>query len=172
MPDAARAKASRKGKRAGVAAAAVFGALIAARLAAYQLGWTGPPWEPFFGDGAVRVLQSSFSRSLPFPDAGLGAIAYAAEAIAVLWGGSERYRKQRWAVYVYAAIAFGMAIGSAFLVFLQIVVIHALCTLCLVSALLSFVLVVPAWTELAAARESSKSRRSDRSVGEMRASPM
>lgn len=108
-------------------------------------------WEPLFGDGAQRVLKSSFSRALPFPDAALGAAAYLAEALALAWGGAERWRTTPLAVYVYAAIAVAMALGSAGLVALQVLWIHALCTLCLLSALLSFVLVVPAATELAAA---------------------
>jgi uncharacterized membrane protein len=129
---------------------ALAGAVIAARLTAYQLGWTGPPWEPLFGDGSERVLRSAFSRSLPFPDAMLGMIAYLAEVIAVGWGGARRTQTEPVAVYVYAAIAASMAAGSAALVVLQVAVIHAFCTLCLASALLSFVLVVLAATELAA----------------------
>jgi uncharacterized membrane protein len=137
-------------ERVVVGVLAFAGALLAARLTAYQLGWTGPPWEPFFGDGSQRVLRSAFSRSLPFPDAMLGMIAYLAEVVAVAWGGPRRTQTEPVAVYVYAAIAAGMAAGSAALVVLQVAVIHALCTLCLASALLSFVLVVPAATELAA----------------------
>lgn len=146
-----RRNPSRAHKRIGAFVLAFAGALIAARLTAYQLGWTGPPWEPLFGDGSQRVLRSAFSRSLPFPDAMLGMIAYAAEAIAVAWGGARRFQTTPVAVYLYAAIAGGMALGSAALVVLQVAVIHAFCTLCLGSALLSFVLVVPAATELAAA---------------------
>jgi hypothetical protein len=141
---------SRPGKRALVALVSLIGAAVAARLAAFQMGWTGPPWEPFFGDGTRRVLESSFSRALPFPDAGLGVIAYVAEAIAVSWGGAARQRRRSPAVFVYAAIAASMAMGSAGLVLLQVAVVGALCTLCLFSALLSFVLVVPAAFELAA----------------------
>ena len=77
-----RGDPSRPSKRALVALLALIGAAVAGRLAAFQLGWTGPPWEPFFGDGTRRVLESPFSRSLPFPDAGLGVMAYVAEAIA------------------------------------------------------------------------------------------
>ena len=142
---------SRSAKRIAVAVLALAGAAIAARLTAYQLGWTGPPWEPLFGDGSQRVLRSAFSRSLPFPDALLGMIAYLAEVLAVAWGGARRWQTKPVAVYAYAAIAVGMALGSAVLVILQVAVIHAFCTLCLASALLSFVLVVPAATELAAA---------------------
>lgn len=138
-------------KRLVVGAVALVGAAISIRLAAYQLGWAAAPWEPFFGDGSRRVLKSAFSRSLPFPDAGAGAVAYLAEVVAVAWGGPERFRTHRLAVYVYAAIATLMALGSAGLVIVQIAFVHAFCTLCLASALISFVLVAPAWSELLAA---------------------
>jgi hypothetical protein len=49
------------------AGVACVGLLIAARLLVYQLGWTGPPLEPFFGDGTQRVVESAFSRALPLP---------------------------------------------------------------------------------------------------------
>lgn len=142
---------SRSDKRRKVGVLALVGLLIAARLAAYQLGWTGSPWEPFFGDGTERVVDSSFSRALPFPDAALGVLAYGAEIVAVAWGSTLRWRTQPRVVYVYAAIAFGMGLGSNGLVVIQVAVIHAFCTLCLVSAFLSAVLVVPAATELRAA---------------------
>ena len=150
---------SRPSKRLASGALALLGAVVAVRLVAYQMGWTGPPWEPLFGGGTQRVLRSSVSRALPFPDAALGAVGYLAEALALAWGGAQRWRTQPRAVYLTAAIAAGMAIGSAGLVALQVLWIHALCTLCLVSALLSFVLVIPAATELAAAWKR-KARRS------------
>ncbi len=150
---------SRTSKRLASGALALLGAVIALRLAAYQMGWTAPPWEPLFGDGAERVLRSSFSRALPFPDAALGAVGYLAEALALAWGGAQRWRTQPLAVYLTAAIAAAMALGSAGLVALQVMWIHALCTLCLVSALLSLVLVIPAAMELAAAWKR-KTRRS------------
>lgn len=147
---------SRASKRAAVAAVAMLGALIAARLAAYELAWMGPPWEPLFGRGSELVLRSSLSRALPVPDAVLGMFAYLAEVAAVAWGSTERWRENRLAVYVYAAIAIGMALGSAGLVAVQATVVHAFCTLCLASAAISLLLVVPAWTELAAAVRSKR----------------
>jgi hypothetical protein len=143
------------GKRIGVALFALLGVAIAARLTAYQLGWAPAPPEPLFGDGSVRVLHSALSRALPVPDASVGLVAYFSEAIAVLWGGAARPQNQRAAVYVYAAIAAGMALGSLGLVILQVFVVHALCSLCLLSAVLSFGLLVPALSEFAAARRDA-----------------
>ena len=141
---------SRPSKRVAAAALALVGAVIASWLTAYQLGLVARPWDPFFGDGTRAVLESSFSRSLPFPDAGVGAIAYVAEIVALAWGGRARFRTRPAIVFVYAAIALGMALGSAALVALQIFLVHAFCTLCLASAAISFVLAMPAATELAA----------------------
>jgi hypothetical protein len=134
-----------------IALLALAGAVVSARLAAYQLRWAGPPWEPFFGGGSRHVLAWDFSRALHLPGAAVGVVAYVAEIAAVAWGGPERYRNRRVAVFASAAIAAALALGSAGLVFLQTAVLHALCTLCLLSAIISFVLLVPTWTEFAAA---------------------
>lgn len=45
-------------KRVFIAGFALVGAIVAARLGAYQLGLLPVPWEPFFGDGARRVLDA------------------------------------------------------------------------------------------------------------------
>jgi uncharacterized membrane protein len=153
-----RAGPSHASKRVASAALALLGAVIAARLTAYQMGWTAPPWEPLFGDGSQRVLHSSFSRALPFPDAGLGLVAYVAEIVTLAWGSTARWRSDPLAVYAYASIAFGMALGSAGLVILQLTVIHAFCTLCVTSALISFALVMPAASELIATWKARGSR--------------
>jgi len=151
-----RSAPSRWSKRIVVALVALLGAAISVRLALYHLGWSGAPWEPLFGDGSRRVLTSAFSRALPFPDAGLGAIAYVLEAALVLWAKSERWRSAPLRVYAYAAVAAAMAVGSACLVVLQIAVVRALCTLCLASAAISFALAAPAWTEARAAWNARK----------------
>jgi hypothetical protein len=149
-----RAGPSRPSKRIAVTALALLGALVSARLAFYELGWTGPPWEPFFGDGSRRVLGSDFSRALPVPDAVLGFVGYVAEIAVVNWGGPTRYRDKPEAVHLYAVVAGIMALGSFGLVLVQVAVVRALCTLCLLSAVISFVLVMPAWTELMATRRA------------------
>jgi hypothetical protein len=153
-----RALPPRPAKSATVIALALLGAGIAARLTLYQLGVTDAPWEPLFGDGTTRVLRSSFSRSLPFPDAAVGLLAYLAELALVVAGCFTRWRAAPLRVYAYAAVALGFAAGSAALVAVQAAWIHAFCTLCLVSAALSFVLAVPAATELAATLKARRSR--------------
>jgi uncharacterized membrane protein len=158
VPSRARANPPHAAKRTAVIALALLGAGIAARLTMYQLGATDAPWEPLFGEGTTRVLRSSFSRSLPFPDAAVGLLAYLAELALVVAGGFARWRAVPLRVYAYGAIALGFAAGSAVLVGVQAAWIHAFCTLCLVSAALSFVLAVPAATELAATLKARRSR--------------
>ncbi len=137
-------------ERIPLAALATAGMLIASYLAAYQLRIIDSVIEPFFGDGSQRVLDSSLSRALPIPDAVLGAAAYAADALAGLVGGAGRWRRHPWLV-----LAFGFAVGplgaiSILLVLAQPLLLHAFCTLCLVSALISVLLIGPAMDEVLA----------------------
>jgi len=138
-------------KRAVVMAFALAGLAIAARLAAYQLRILPLPPEPLFGDGARRVLNSALSRALPVPDAALGAAAYAVEAALVVMGGRARYASAPHVVGAYAAVAVLMGLTSAGLIVYQFLVVHAACTLCLASALVSLLLVAPALPEAKAA---------------------
>jgi uncharacterized membrane protein len=129
---------------------AMAGALIAAYLAAYQLGIFGSVWEPFFGNGSVRILHSPVSRLLPIPDAALGAHGYLADAVSGANGGRDRWRSMPWLV-----ILFGLAVGplgvvSITLVILQPVLFDAWCSLCLVSALISLTMIGPAMDEVLA----------------------
>lgn len=135
-------------ERLPLVAAALVGAGIASYLAAYQLGWIGRVWEPFFGNGSQVILHSAISRLLPIPDAALGALGYLVDAITGAVGGRDRWRSMPWIV-----LLFGVAIGplgaiSLLLVILQPVLFHAWCTLCLVSAAISMLMIVPALDEV------------------------
>ena len=105
--------------------------LIAGVSALYQLRIADAVFEPFFGDGSERVLDSPVSRALPVPDALLGAAAYVADAVGGILGGPGRWRRRPWLV-----LAFGFAVGplgaiSIVLVIAQPLLFHAFCTLCL-----------------------------------------
>ncbi len=126
---------------------------IAAYLAAYQLDMLGRVWEPFFGSGSRRILNSRISHVLPIPDAALGALGYLADAVTGLIGGRDRWRTMPWIV-----IAFGIAIGplgaiSILLVILQPVAFDAFCTLCLASAVISVAMIGPAMDEVLASAQ-------------------
>lgn len=140
-------------QRLPIVGLALIGTAIAGYLAAFQLGLVDTVWEPFFGDGSRTILTSNVSRVLPIPDAALGAMGYAADAIAGIIGGKRRWRTMPWIV-----ILFGLAVGpfgivSITLVILQPVMFDAWCTLCLASALVSLAMIGPAFDEVLASAQ-------------------
>jgi uncharacterized membrane protein len=137
-------------ERLWLVAIALIGFAISGYLALYQLGYVSEVWEPFFGTGSADVLHSVLSRVLPIPDAALGAAAYLADGVTGVIGTRDRWRSMPWMV-----ILFGLAVGplglvSILLVIAQPVLLHAWCTLCLVSALISLVMIGPAMDEVLA----------------------
>ncbi|CAN5729010.1 hypothetical protein BH24CHL8_BH24CHL8_11070 [soil metagenome] len=137
-------------QRLPIVGLALLGAAIASYLTLFQLGILPEVFEPFFGDGSRRILTSSVSRILPIPDAALGALGYLADAVAGIIGGTRRWRTMPWMV-----ILFGIAVGplgaaSILLVILQPLLFDAFCTLCLVTAAISVVMIGPAMDEVLA----------------------
>lgn len=148
-------------RRAVVAVLAFAGFVVSLNLAFFQYGLVAHVWEPFFGTGSRQVLMSSFSRALPVHDAALGAAAYAVEIVLELSGGTVRWRRRPWLVLLMAATAGAMALTALGLIALQTFVIHAFCSLCLLSAAIS--LTVPALVldeAIAAGRQVRRARRS------------
>jgi uncharacterized membrane protein len=137
-------------QRLPIVALAAVGTLVAGYLAAFQLGLVDDVWEPFFGDGSRSILTSGVSRVLPIPDGLLGMLGYLADAATGLIGGTRRWQRMPWIV-----VLFGLAVGplgatSILLVILQPVMFNAWCTLCLVSALISMLMIGPAMDEVLA----------------------
>lgn len=137
-------------QRLPIVGAALVGFGIATYLALFQWGVIPTVWEPFFGEGSRIILTSSISHILPIPDAALGALGYLADAVTGVIGGRDRWRRMPWIV-----ILFGLAVGplggvSILLVVLQPVLLDAWCTLCLVSALISVLMIGPAMDEMLA----------------------
>ncbi len=135
---------------------AVIGFLISGYLGLYQWGIIDSVWEPFFGRGSETVLHSPLSRVLPVPDAVLGSLAYAIDAVAGAVGGTRRWKTMPWMV-----ILFGIAVGplglvSVLLVTAQPLLLHAWCTLCLLSAVISIVMIGPAMDEVLASLQVLK----------------
>jgi len=162
---------SRWQHRLPLALAAFGGFLVATYLTLYQLRVVGGVWEPFFGDGSRRILNSSVARFLPVPDASLGAAAYLAEVVLCLVGGTERWRRWPRLVLLYGAVVAAMGVGSVVLMILQGTVFHAWCTLCLLSAFISIGIVVSGLREpLASLRKLRRSadgaRHQDPSSGD------
>jgi hypothetical protein len=154
-------------QRIPLVALALVGAAIAGYHALFQLGVTPGVWEPFFGDGSRHVLTSGLSRVLPIPDAALGFIGYAADAAAGLAGGEDRWRRRPWLVLLFGFFVGPLGAVSVTLVILQPLAFGAYCTLCLLSAVVSIVLIGPAMDEiLASLQHLARTRRRGESVWE------
>jgi uncharacterized membrane protein len=152
-------------ERLWIVCVAGIGLAVSAYLALYQIGVVKQIWEPWFGSGSRTVLNSFLSHVLPIPDAALGALAYALDAVTGVIGGSARWGTMPWMV-----ILFGIAVGplglvSIFLLISQPMLLHAWCTLCLFSALISLIMIGPAMDEVAASLQFlRRSHEQNRSV--------
>jgi len=138
-------------RRLLLVALAAAGCALATYLTLYQLGIVAAVWDPVFGDGSQRVLRSALSRARPIPDAALGAAAYAAELVALLIGGGERWRTRPRVVLACGAVAAALAGTSVLLLVLQAAVIRSWCFLCIVSAGISFAVAAAEVDEIVAA---------------------
>jgi uncharacterized membrane protein len=142
-------------RRLPVAALALAGCAIATYLTLYQWRVTSSVWDPLFGPrSSEAVLTSAISRALPLPDATLGALAYLVEAALTLLGGPERWRRQPWLVVVFGVVVAALTLTSLVLVATQVMLVRALCTLCLCSAAVSLVNAWLARDEVAAALDA------------------
>jgi uncharacterized membrane protein len=151
------------GQRLPLVAWAAAGFGISLYLALYQWRILPDVWEPFFGAGSRKILNSPISHVLPIPDAALGALGYLADAVTGAVGSRRRWRTMPWMVVI-----FGLAVGplgavSILLVVLQPVLFDAWCTLCLASAVISVIMISPTMDEVLASlqhlrRETSQGR--------------
>jgi uncharacterized membrane protein len=122
--------------------AGLVGFCIAMYLAFYQLHIASNVWDPFFRDGAEKVLTSKLSKKFPIPDASLGAFGYLCDLILGSIGKTDRWRSQPWIVLLLGIVVCLLALTSILLILAQFFLIHSFCTLCLVSATVSFIIVV------------------------------
>jgi uncharacterized membrane protein len=135
-------------QRIPLVAIALVGFFIALYLGLYQVGVFSTVWEPFFGKGSERVLHSFVSKAFPVSDALLGAFGYLLDVVTGIIGKTDRWKTKPWIV-----ILFGIAVGplglvSVVLVIFQPVLVGAWCTLCMVTAVISVVMISPAMDEL------------------------
>lgn len=137
-------------QRGPIIAMAFLGFFLSRYLAAYQLGHIEDPWDPFFGDGTRRVLDSDVSKAWPVSDAGLGAASYLIEALSGFMGARNRWRTMPWMVVMFAVLVVPLGIVSLVLVMLQPIAVGAWCALCLVTALAMLIMVSPALDEVIA----------------------
>jgi hypothetical protein len=124
-------------KRIRLVVLASVGLCVASYLALYQRGVLTEVWDPFFPDGSPKVLH----LLEPLPDAALGMLAYLTEIVLSLIGGKDRWRTAPWTVLALGFVIFCGAAVSVVLLVIQLVVVGAWCTLCLVSAFISFTIL-------------------------------
>lgn len=126
--------------------------VIAAYMGLYQWRLLGGVWDPVFGRQTIEVLDSDVSHRMRLwfgvPDAILGALAYLGDAVFGLAGSQRRWQFRPWMVILFGIDVIPLGIVSAVLVFMQGAVVGAWCFLCLVTAVISLVLVYLAYDEV------------------------
>jgi len=126
--------------------------VIASYMALYQWRLIDSVWDPVFGDQSQKVLDSSVARRMDswigIPDSALGALAYLGDAIFGLAGSTRRWQYRPWLVILFGIDVIPLGIVSAVLVVLQGTVVGHWCFLCLVTAVISLILVYMAFDEV------------------------
>lgn len=126
--------------------------VISAYMALYQWRLIDSAWDPFFGEQTQRVLDSDVSHRMMgwfgMPDAALGAIAYLGDVVFGLAGSTRRWQYRPWLVVLFGIDVIPLGGVSALLVFIQFTVLGEWCFLCLVTAVISLILVYWAYDEV------------------------
>jgi uncharacterized membrane protein len=139
-------------QRIRIAVFAMVAFFIAAYMAAYQWRLVDGVWDPVFGNQTNEVLDSDVSHRMKvwfgIPDAALGAIAYLGDAVFGLAGSTRRWQYRPWLVILFGIDVIPLGGVSAILVLIQAFVLGKYCFLCLVTALISLVLVYWAYDEV------------------------
>jgi uncharacterized membrane protein len=144
-------------QRLPIVALAFIGLFVSRYLAAYQLGHIDGLWDPFFGpggaptdNGSETVVTSSVSKAFPIADAGFGAFAYALDIVAGSIGDRRRWRTMPWMTLLFGLLIVPLGAVSVTFIIIQPPIIGALCTLCILQAGVTIVLVPYAIDEVLA----------------------
>lgn len=126
--------------------------LIASHMALYQWRLIDNVWDPVFGEQSSKVLDSNVAammhRWFGIPDAALGALAYLGDAIFGLAGSTRRWQYRPWMVILFGIDVIPLGLVSAILVICQATIVGNWCFLCLVTAVISLILVYMAADEV------------------------
>lgn len=143
---------SKWSQRILVAVIASGGFFISLYLGLFQWGVVGNIWDPLFGEQSERVISSNVSHVIQrwtiVPDAILGALAYLGDIVFALAGSTRRWQYRPWLVVVFGIDVIPLGVVSIVLVILQGTVVGAWCFLCLVTALISLILIFLAYDEV------------------------
>ena len=137
-------------QRAPIILLAAVGFFASRYMAAFQLGHINDVWDPVFGDGTRRVLQSDVSKMFPISDAGLGAVSYLLEILMGFMGDRARWRTMPWMVTFFGILVVPLGVTSIVLMILQPLAVGAWCFLCLLAALAMLVMVPATLDEVVA----------------------
>ena len=148
-------------QRAPIIALGLFGFFVSRYMAAYQLGYIDAAWDPVFGNGTMRILDSRLSRSFPISDAGLGAVAYAIESLMGFMGDKSRWRTMPWMVTFFGIVVIPLGFVQVLLVIAQPLLVGAWCTLCLLSAFGMLWMIALSFDEVIAMMQLLKRRTSE-----------
>ncbi|WP_132031157.1 NAD-dependent epimerase/dehydratase family protein [Aquabacter spiritensis] len=135
-------------QRVPIVALAFVGLFVSRYLAAYQMGHIDGLWDPFFGpgeapvrNGSEAVVTSWVSKGFPIADAGLGAFAYGLDILAGAIGDRRRWRTMPWMVVLFGLLIIPLGVVSVSFIIIQPPLIGALCTLCIIQAMVTVVLI-------------------------------
>jgi nucleoside-diphosphate-sugar epimerase/uncharacterized membrane protein len=125
-----------------------FVGLFASRyLSAFQLGHIDSLWDPFFSghgggrNGTEAVVTSTVSKAFPIADAGLGAVTYILDILTGIIGDQRRWRTMPWLVLLFGLLIVPLGAVSVGFIIIQPTIIGSLCTLCLVQAAITVLLI-------------------------------
>jgi uncharacterized membrane protein len=139
-------------QRVPIALLALGATAISVYMGLYQWGLVGSAWDPVFGSGTETVLRSGESEIMGgiigVPDAIFGAWAYLTEAVLSLAGSTRRWQFRPWLVLLFGLDVIPLGLVNVALVVVQGISVGAWCFLCLVTALISLVLVALAYDEV------------------------
>lgn len=133
-------------QRVPILTLAFVGFFISRYLTAYQLGHLEGAWDPVFSgeagrNGTETVVTSDVSKGFPIADAGLGAVAYLLDILTGAVGDQRRWRTMPWLVLLFGLLIVPLGAVSIGFIVIQPTLIGALCTLCLVQAALTLVMI-------------------------------
>lgn len=140
-------------QRIPIAILAFVGAGLSAWMAAYQWDLVDWVWDPVWGaESTARVLDSHTSEwmrgFMGMPDAALGFFAYVGDGVLGMAGSTRRWQYRPWMVILFGIDVIPLGIVGAILVFAQGFIVGSFCFLCIVSAIISLVLIVFAYDEV------------------------
>lgn len=137
--------------RMGVAVLSLAGGFVAFYLLAHNLGWAGGPIQCGENGGCGIVQASRWASVGPVPVSGIGLAGYSALFVLSLLGLQTRFAESRpLAVLIFGGALLGF-IFTAWLTYLEAVVIRAWCRYCVASAAVMsavFLLALPEWRRM------------------------